>query len=63
MNEDDIREECYSAGFSKKQVDCLIEHFAHRPHTHTIDEVDGLEEELEELGSESDIEDEDEDED
>lgn len=45
------------AGFSRKMVDFLVEHVAPYPHTHTAEEIIGLEETVAEL-----VEDEEEDE-
>lgn len=35
--------------FSQDQIEALIENFASRPHEHTIDEIDGLQEELDDI--------------
>ena len=40
------------AGFSEAQVEALIAAFTVNHHSHTIDEVLGLQEELEEIGGE-----------
>ena len=51
----------HQAGFKPDQIEFMWEHMAMKPHTHSIDEVRGLEDELEEIGyepgSENDSED------
>jgi hypothetical protein len=52
-------ERLIEAGFTPKQAEILLTMFAGMPHSHSMDEIDGLEEVLE--GLEDNDEDEDED--
>lgn len=36
-------------GFTSEQIECLDKYFAARPHTHELDEVLGLEDELDQI--------------
>lgn len=42
------------AGFSDAQIQALTEVFATRGHSHAIDDIIGLEEQLEEIGADDD---------
>ena len=57
MNEDKFRREAKLAGFSNNQVEFLWKCMAQKPHTHRIDEIDGLEDVIEDLGGEDSVED------
>ena len=46
-------EDAISAGFTREQAEFLDECTARRPHTHSIDDIDGLEEALEDAGIEA----------
>lgn len=50
MNEHHFKQRAKLAGFNTNQIDFMWECLAKIPHTHEIDEVEGLEEELEGLG-------------
>lgn len=52
MSEERICETLEHAGFSESQIEALMAVFAVHPHTHSIDEIIGLEEQLEEIGEE-----------
>lgn len=60
MSEERISETLEQAGFSEAQTEALMAVFAVHPHTHSIDEIIGLEEQLEEIGEEEDEESDDE---
>ena len=52
MSERQITETLEDAGFTEAQVHALLEAFTLHHHTHSIDEVLGLEEQLEEIDDE-----------
>lgn len=52
MSERKAAETLEEAGFSEAQVEALLAVFAIHPHTHSIDEIIGLEEQLDEIGEE-----------
>jgi len=49
MNEHTFRLNAKHSGFNPAMVDFMWENLAKIPHTHEIDEVEGLQEELDEL--------------
>ena len=55
-----FEEAALEAGFTKDQIEFMDEWLAKYPHTHSMDEVDGLETALEEIGEGEDVEDEEE---
>ena len=46
----DLEESLYESGFSESQVEVLLEIFALKGHSHEIEDITGLDEELESLG-------------
>ena len=52
LSEERVCDILEQAGFSEGQVEALTQEFAIHPHTHSIDEIIGLEEQLEEIGEE-----------
>lgn len=62
MSEERICEILEQAGFSEGQVEALTQVFALSPHDHTIDQIIGLQEELEQIAEEEDDEESDDDE-
>lgn len=54
MSEERISETLEQAGFSEGQVEALMQIFALHPHNHTIDQIIGLQEELEQIAEEED---------
>lgn len=50
----DIEQDLSEAGFSDEQIEALLTHFARRPHTHDIEEITGLPQELDELADDID---------
>lgn len=55
----DERQRLEQAGFSDEQIEALMDAFTVHHHHHDMDEVDGLEEELSELGLGEDSDDDD----
>lgn len=49
-----IEEDLSDAGFNDEQIEALLTHFARRPHTHDIEEITGLPQELDDLADELD---------
>ena len=47
--QEEALEELLGCGFSDEQAECLLRIFALHPHTHDIEDVVGLDEELDEI--------------
>lgn len=56
MSEERACETLEHAGFSESQIEALTAVFAIHPHTHSIHEIIGLEEQLEEIAEEEEDE-------
>ena len=50
-----FRQLALDAGFNEEQASFLEQHFAPLPHTHSMGEVEGLEEALEELEEDEEV--------
>lgn len=53
----DFLEDAIEAGFSREQAEFLDERLAKYPHSHTVEEIDGLEDALEDIEEEEEEED------
>ena len=51
-----VGDELERAGFTSDQIQALLDNFALHPHTHDIDDIIGLDQELSELEEEEDEE-------